>query len=449
VFEFRSSSESIAFQLFAHPFAVLNKLNEQRSQGLFCDVTIVVEDVKFRAHKNILAACSRYFRNALTTPDSWTSGQVLELLDLKSEVFANILNFIYCSKVASDGAEDRRGLTAAGKRLGIPFLEMLAEEENRGPRITNHSYAVNKSTEGKESSQSDSKKACKPAMTQHKNLIYKNAGPLKKRHRLRGVLGKSVFPAEAEVETPNTITPVLTDSAASVPVLTPPSLYSEAEAEEQMNSGAPAAADSPHKELGPPPLSPHTEDSILIYSCEHCPEIFSNKALLILHSEVHKKRFVSHLFCKFCHRKFIHLKRLRNHEQGCPKAARGPSMGDVRKIPKETDRLPEDTEENKAEDAVTSLSPDVKPSSSQRKYNCSVCKRVYVTLSSLKRHENVHSWRRAYPCHYCNKVFALADQRRAEGERLPYKALQASAHEVQKKTVQDVQSDLLGESRRK
>ncbi|XP_011481102.1 zinc finger and BTB domain-containing protein 38 [Oryzias latipes] len=495
----------------AHPFAVLNKLNEQRSQGLFCDVTIVVEDVKFRAHKNILAACSRYFRNALTTPDPWTSGQVLELLDLKSEVFANILNFIYCSKAASDGAEDRRGLTAAGKRLGIPFLEMLAEEEkqdecdkstnmfkkrkkdlvradevdgSRGPRITNafsiteecptnnpftplveanserqspdltqhpssstscpngtgetthtlseHSYAVNKSTEGKESSQSDSKKACKPAMTQPKNLIYKNAGPLKKRHRLRGVLGKSVFPAEAEVETPNTITPVLTDSAASVPVLTPPSLYSEAEAEEQMNSGAPAAADSPHKELGPPPLSPHTEDSILIYSCEHCPEIFSNKALLILHSEVHKKRFVSHLFCKFCHRKFIHLKRLRNHEQGCPKAARGPSMGDVRKIPKETDRLPEDTEENKAEDVVTSLSPaglsspptpesipmyqthgekTVKPSSSQRKYNCSVCKRVYVTLSSLKRHENVHSWRRAYPCHYCNKVFALAEYR--------------------------------------
>lgn len=491
-----------------HPLAVLSKLNEQRSQGLFCDVTIVVEDVKFRAHKNILAACSRYFRNALTTSDSWTSGQVLELLDLKSEVFANILNFIYCSKVASDGAEDRRGLSAAGKRLGIPFLEMLAEEEkqddcvkstnmfkkrkqdfiraeegdsSRGPRITNafsitevcptnnpftplveassdrqspdltqlptsstscpngtgetthtlseHSYAVNKSTEGTESSQPDGKKA---SVMQPKHLIYKNAGPLKKRHRLRGVLGKSTFPAEAEVETPNTITPVLTDSAATVPVLTPPPLYSEAEAEEQMNSGAPAAADSPRKELSPPPLSPHTEDSILIYSCERCPEIFSNKALLILHSEVHKKRFVSHLFCKFCHRKFIHLKRLRNHEQVCPKAARDPSKREVREISEETDRLPDDAETEEEEDVVTPLSPAglsnphtpesiqmyqthgekaVKPSSSQRKYNCSVCKRVYVTLSSLKRHENVHSWRRAYPCHYCNKVFALAEYR--------------------------------------
>lgn len=268
----------------AHPHTVLSKLNEQRSQGLFCDVTIVVEDVKFRAHKNILAACSGYFRNALTTSETWSSNQVLELMDLKSEVFASILNFIYCSKVTSPSAEDTGGLVAAGKRLGIPFLEKLAEQERqddcvkstesgtapvskitkkeaprpeetdgaRGPRITNafsitevcpgnnpftplvktngdrqspdvgqlpsscpttscfngnnetthalieHSYAVSKSTESKDSSQWDNKKVCKPAVTQPKQLMYRNAGPLKKRHRLRGILGRSILPTPAE-----------------------------------------------------------------------------------------------------------------------------------------------------------------------------------------------------------------------------------------------------------
>lgn len=44
-------------------------------------------------------------------------------------------------------------------------------------------------------------------------------------------------------------------------------------------------------------------------------------------------------------------------------------------------------------------------------YFCSVCERSYMTLSSLKRHSNVHSWRRRYPCHYCDKVFALAEYR--------------------------------------
>ncbi|NWQ84230.1 ZBTB4 protein, partial [Columbina picui] len=44
-------------------------------------------------------------------------------------------------------------------------------------------------------------------------------------------------------------------------------------------------------------------------------------------------------------------------------------------------------------------------------YPCAVCHRSYVTLSSLKRHSNVHSWRRQYPCRFCDKVFALAEYR--------------------------------------
>lgn len=511
----------------AHPHTVLSKLNEQRSQGLFCDVTIVVEDVKFRAHRNILAACSGYFRNALTTPETWSSSQVLELMDLKSEVFASILNFIYCSKVTSPGAEDTGGLVAAGKRLGIPFLEKLAEHERQdecvkstdsstapvskktkkeaprleevdsatGPRITNafsitevcpgnnlftplvqtngerqspdvgqlpsscpttsclngnnettqalseHSYAVSKSTEGEDSSQWDNKKICKPAIIQPKQLIYRNAGPLKKRHRLRGTLGRTILPTPAEPQTdkPNTIAPTLADGvfAAPVAVMTPPPLFSEAETEKSIDPGLPTANDNVQMELGPPTLSPHTEDSISIYGCEHCPEIFTNQALLTIHSEVHKKRFVSHLFCKFCHRKFIHLKRLRNHEQICPKAVRDPPKLDVTEIStKEVDlhsddvpntesittQLPSpDPSDPSAPDTPEPLQVDqseppqyeklVRPGGSQRRYNCSVCKRVYVTLSSLKRHENVHSWQRAYPCHYCNKVFALAEYR--------------------------------------
>lgn len=506
----------------AHPHTVLCKLNEQRSQGLFCDVTIVVEDVKFRAHKNILAACSGYFRNALTTPETWSSSQVLELMDLKSEVFASILNFIYCSKLTSPGPEDTGRLVAAGKRLGIPFLETLEEQDKqeecvkstdhgtaslaekskkeaakseeidsaKGPRITNafsitevcpgnnlftplgqtnserrspdvgqlptscpatsclsgnnettqalseHSYAVSKS-ESKESSQWDSKKVCKPTTSQSKQLIYRNAGPLKKRHRLRGTLSKSMLPTptESQSEKQTATAPSLPDgvSEAPVAVTTPPPLFSEVDTDRSVEPELPAATDNVQMDLGPPTLSPHTEDSISIYSCEHCPEIFTNQALLTIHSEVHKKRFVSHLFCKFCHRKFIHLKRLRNHEQICPKAARDSAEEDATDISTKEGDLHSDTPST---EGPTTLLPSgdpsnpcipelhqvdhsehhqtektVRPGGSQRRYNCSVCKRVYVTLSSLKRHENVHSWQRAYPCHYCNKVFALAEYR--------------------------------------
>ncbi|KAG7226067.1 hypothetical protein INR49_018677, partial [Caranx melampygus] len=388
----------------AHPHTVLSKLNEQRSQGLFCDVTIVVEDVKFRAHKNILAACSGYFRNALTTPETWSSSQVLELMDLKSEVFASILNFIYCSKVTSPAIEDTGGLPSGERQSpdvgqlpsSCPPVPCLNGNNETTHALSEHSYAVSKSTDSKDSSQADNKKVCKPAIPQPKQLTYKNTGPLKKRHRLRGIVG---------VET-----------------------------EKSADPGISTDTDNVQMDLGPPALSPHTEDSISIYGCESCPEIFTNKALLTVHSEVHKKRFVSHLFCKFCHRKFIHLKRLRNHEQVCPRAARDPPKLDATDIPaKEVD--PHSDDMPNIDSMMTKLpSPDlsppyiaeppemdqselpqeeiaVRPSGSQRRYNCSVCKRVYVTLSSLKRHENVHSWQRAYPCHYCNKVFALAEYR--------------------------------------
>uniref|UniRef100_A0A8C5I968 BTB domain-containing protein n=1 Tax=Junco hyemalis TaxID=40217 RepID=A0A8C5I968_JUNHY len=45
-----------------HCRALLLELNEQRLRGQFCDVTIIAEDTKFRAHKNVLAASSPFFK---------------------------------------------------------------------------------------------------------------------------------------------------------------------------------------------------------------------------------------------------------------------------------------------------------------------------------------------------------------------------------------------------
>ncbi|XP_072317896.1 zinc finger and BTB domain-containing protein 38 [Eucyclogobius newberryi] len=507
----------------ADPQTVLCKLNEQRSQGLFCDVTIVVEDVKFRAHRNILAASSGYFKNALTAPESWNSGQILELMDLKSEVFANILNFIYCSKVTSCGTQETSSLVAAGKKLGIPFLEKFAEQDtqhlsmisnvqstsakqiisssgpvpkktkkelprldelDRGPRITNafsitevcpgnnpftplaqargerqspdvgqlpsscpvpscftvssetthtlseHSYAVSQTADEADNSQRDNKKLCKPLILQSKQLMYRNAGPLKKRHRLTGNLTKSILPTlgEAHIDNMSTAAQTLDNGGRVAPAadLTPPPLFSVANTDTTFDSGPHIAADDVSSELGPPPLSPQTQDSISVYSCNHCPELFTTEALLAIHKTVHKKRFVGHLFCKFCRRKFIHLKRLRNHEQVCPKnyTQTGPSEGELcsQNESKEENTMIKshspglcttDTPESDTVEETDQLSEEkpIRTSANQRRYNCSVCKRVYVTLSSLKRHENVHSWQRAYPCHYCNKVFALAEYR--------------------------------------
>lgn len=526
----------------SHPQSVLSKLSEQRCQGLFCDVTIVVEDVKFQAHRNILAATSGYFRNALTSPDVRTPGQVLELMDLRSEVFANILHFMYNSKVDCRTAEETKLLEAAGRRLGIPFLEKLTESDKqssgvtqgqaatnakhqkhhqqqqqqktskpcapkretprveepecaKGPRITNafsitevgagnnpftpldsshegqqspslgnlpaacpapsvtsveseptqalseHSYAVSqgphKAPQPDESVQMNDKKNSKPTTTPPKTLTSRNFGPIKKRHRLNCIPLK---PTPAPCDKSSTPTqepdscPVL-QKATPGPLETPLSpLSTEAETEPSPEL-LPLTEDTTQVEREPPSLSPQEKPDTPTYRCEYCPEVFGNRSLLNIHTPVHKRRFVSHLFCKHCHRKFMHLKRLRNHEQMCTKAPKGPPQLEPQDKTTDIEEQTADTAPSLDDptqslpplhlDDTFSLDPTLenpltprpilerveKNSGGQRAYKCSVCKRAYVTLSSLKRHENVHSWQRAYPCHYCNKVFALAEYR--------------------------------------
>uniref|UniRef100_A0A8C4SHY7 BTB domain-containing protein n=1 Tax=Erpetoichthys calabaricus TaxID=27687 RepID=A0A8C4SHY7_ERPCA len=44
---------------------LLKSLNKQRLLGLFCDVTFIVQDHTYRAHKNILAAATSSFFHQL------------------------------------------------------------------------------------------------------------------------------------------------------------------------------------------------------------------------------------------------------------------------------------------------------------------------------------------------------------------------------------------------
>lgn len=44
-----------------HSDTVLASLEDQRKKGFLCDITLIVENVHFRAHKALLAASSEYF----------------------------------------------------------------------------------------------------------------------------------------------------------------------------------------------------------------------------------------------------------------------------------------------------------------------------------------------------------------------------------------------------
>ncbi|XP_004713098.1 transcriptional regulator Kaiso [Echinops telfairi] len=99
---------------------LLNSLNEQRGHGLFCDVTVIVEDRKFRAHRNILSASSTYFHQLFSV-----AGQVVELSFIRAEIFAEILNYIYSSKIVRVRSDLLDELIKSGQLLGVKFIAEL------------------------------------------------------------------------------------------------------------------------------------------------------------------------------------------------------------------------------------------------------------------------------------------------------------------------------------
>ncbi|XP_053230599.1 transcriptional regulator Kaiso-like isoform X1 [Podarcis raffonei] len=99
---------------------LLKALDEQRGHGLFCDVTIIVEDRKFRAHRNVLSASSTYFHQLFAL-----AGQVVELNFIRAEIFAEILNYIYSSKIVRVRSDLLDELIKSGQLLGVKFLADL------------------------------------------------------------------------------------------------------------------------------------------------------------------------------------------------------------------------------------------------------------------------------------------------------------------------------------
>ncbi|KAF0870997.1 ZBT49 protein, partial [Crocuta crocuta] len=82
--------------LAAHSRHLLQQLHEQRIQGLLCDCMLVVKGVCFKAHKNVLAAFSQYFRSLFQN----SSGQKSDVfhLDIKNvSGIGQILDFMYTS----------------------------------------------------------------------------------------------------------------------------------------------------------------------------------------------------------------------------------------------------------------------------------------------------------------------------------------------------------------
>ncbi|KAK3520610.1 hypothetical protein QTP70_028629 [Hemibagrus guttatus] len=80
---------------------VLECLNEQRLQGLYCDVSVVVKGHAFKAHRAVLAASSAYFRDLFNSGAGSKAPAVVELPPaVQPQSFQQILSFCYTGRLS-------------------------------------------------------------------------------------------------------------------------------------------------------------------------------------------------------------------------------------------------------------------------------------------------------------------------------------------------------------
>ncbi|XP_077018711.1 zinc finger and BTB domain-containing protein 24 isoform X1 [Tamandua tetradactyla] len=77
-----------------HSDTILASFEDQRKKGFLCDITLIVENVHFRAHKALLAASSEYF--SMMFAEEREIGQSIYMLEgMVADTFSILLEFIY------------------------------------------------------------------------------------------------------------------------------------------------------------------------------------------------------------------------------------------------------------------------------------------------------------------------------------------------------------------
>lgn len=120
------TSSLMALHSDSHKQSILSKFDKLRKRDLLCDITLVVEDVHFKAHKALLAASSEYFSLMFTAEDQ-VSQPIYHLDGMAAKMFAAVLEFIYSAQVSVEVSTTEQLLVTARLMEVNDLVKVLTE----------------------------------------------------------------------------------------------------------------------------------------------------------------------------------------------------------------------------------------------------------------------------------------------------------------------------------
>ncbi|XP_053156020.1 zinc finger and BTB domain-containing protein 24 isoform X3 [Hemicordylus capensis] len=380
-----------------HRDTILANFEEQRKKDFLCDITLIVENVHFRAHKALLAASSEYF--SMMFVDEGEIGQSIYMLEgMVADAFGALLEFIYtgCLQASEKSTEQ---ILATAHLLKVNDLVKAYTDHQKNcnpnnvlPAMPNSGSTVVVFVNDKKNEDPPKRKRGRPRKV--KNIQEEKAGTssaddaqLKENnsvHNEQNFMEKNTVVGDR-------------DSKERIPV------NGEARETEHACSSDAVISPSTEKDENSDPKCQSMQTSQSRYSKRRLRRSIKLRDYKLIgddeesglkkRSDGRRKRTGSEVQCKDCGKHFKYNHFLAIHRRShtgerpfkCSECGKGFSQ-------------------------KHSLQVHERMHTGERPYICTVCNKALTTKHSLLEHMSLHTGKKAFTCDQCGKFFSQKRQ---------------------------------------
>ncbi|XP_021245484.1 zinc finger and BTB domain-containing protein 24 isoform X3 [Numida meleagris] len=391
------SEKVVVIHSKTHKHTILANFEEQRKKDFLCDITLIVEDVQFRAHKALLAASSEYF--SMMFVDEGEIGQSIYMLEgMVADAFGALLEFIYTGYLHATEKSTEQILATAQLLKVNDLLEAYTEyQAGRSPGnmlpIPSYSSTSVALTVGDKKSE---------------ELPKRKRGRPRKVHIAQEEKPGANFAEDVQLRENNSMQNkqnFMTKDVAAEGIVVSEQDPARKDAEETEPAGASEAAAnlSAEKDENCDPRSEGMQITQSRYSKRRLRRSIKLKDYKLLGEEDEKglakrtdgkrKRTGSEARCKDCGKVFKYNHFLAIHQRS------------------HTGERPYKCSEcGKGFSQKHSLQVHERMHTGERPYTCTVCSKALTTKHSLLEHMSLHTGQKAFTCDQCGKYFSQKRQ---------------------------------------
>uniref|UniRef100_A0A3P9PSI5 Zinc finger and BTB domain containing 24 n=1 Tax=Poecilia reticulata TaxID=8081 RepID=A0A3P9PSI5_POERE len=414
--ETASSSSIIPLRSDEHQQSILSKFDKLRKKDLLCDITLVVEDVHFKAHKALLAASSEYF-SLMFTAEQPVPRSTYRLDGMAAKTFGAVLEFIYSAQVCVEESSTEQ-LLATAQRVKTPDRTEAADlsKRKRG-RPKKSAGGFRDGSDDVQAAEGDPAEDHNTGSGQRRQSKRKIRTPVKyKGYRISGDGAGSKEPGgrgymrkypntEARCDDcgkvfkhhlflkihQRTHTGCLQISFNKSPFvcgICSKALSTKHSLQEHMNlhEGRATAVSI----LFPILIDLLVSTGQKSYDCDKCEKTFTQKKQLKSHYRVHTGKSLPE--CDLCHHKFMDAAQLKKH------------------LRTHTGEKPFTCEIcGKCFTAKSTLQTHIMIHRGEKPYKCSICEKSFSDPSARRRHIASHSGKKPFTCSFCGLSFTRPD----------------------------------------